>query len=275
MILLVFRWLLKATLGFLLFTVLWVIVYRFVHPPITLFQLVDRSKVEGCEFRYNWIDGNEISDQLKLAVVSSEDNHFFQHSGFDWEAIKKAQKYNETHKKKRGASTISQQTAKNVFLWPARSWIRKGLEVYFTFLIELLWDKERILEMYLNVIEMGPCTYGIGAAAPLYFNTTPENLTKEQAALVASCLPNPKRYLLSEPTGYMIKRRNKILRVMGALGRDVLNADQEVESIDKQLNSVPGAEEIKEELADEAQNESAGQDSLEVKPSEMDSIRQP
>jgi monofunctional glycosyltransferase len=217
---LIFRIILWSSIVFFGFTIGWVLLYKWVNPPITLFHMMDRAKVEDCTYHYQWVDGDQISTQVKLAVVSSEDNHFMSHNGFDWEAIEKAQRYNETHKKKRGASTISQQTAKNVFLWPARSWLRKGLEAYFTVLIEFFWSKERILEMYLNVIEMGPCTYGVGAASELYFETTADRLTREQAALIASCLPNPKKFKLEKPSAYMQKRKRKIMRLMKCLGDD-------------------------------------------------------
>ena len=211
--------------------------------------MMDRAKVEDCTYHYQWVDGDQISTQVKLAVVSSEDNHFMSHNGFDWEAIEKAQRYNETHKKKRGASTISQQTAKNVFLWPARSWLRKGLEAYFTVLIEFFWSKERILEMYLNVIEMGPCTYGVGAASELYFETTADRLTREQAALIASCLPNPKKFKLEKPSAYMQKRKRKIMRLMKCLGDDYFERygsewstekrDKKEAEVDRALEKIP------------------------------------
>lgn len=245
----IFRIFLWGAIFFFGSTILWVILYKWVNPPITLFHMMDRAKVENCDYHYDWVDGDQISTQLKLAVVSSEDNHFMSHNGFDWEAIEKAQRYNETHKKKRGASTISQQTAKNVFLWPARSWLRKGLEAYFTVLIEFFWSKERILEMYLNVIEMGPCTYGVGAASQLYFETTADKLTKEQAALIASCLPNPKKFKLERPSAYMHKRKRKIIRLMKCLGDDYFERystgwsseqrDKREAEVDKALDKIP------------------------------------
>jgi monofunctional glycosyltransferase len=246
---LIFRIILWSSIVFFGFTIGWVLLYKWVNPPITLFHMVDRAKVEDCQYHYQWVDANEISKYLKLAVVSSEDNHFMSHNGFDWEAIEKAQRYNETHKKKRGASTISQQTAKNVFLWPARSWLRKGLEAYFTVLIEFFWSKERILEMYLNVIEMGPCTYGVGAASELYFDTTAGNLTREQAALIASCLPNPKKFKLERPTAYMQKRKRKIMKLMKCLGEDYFerygtswtteNRNKKDAEVEKALEKIP------------------------------------
>jgi monofunctional biosynthetic peptidoglycan transglycosylase len=153
---------------------------------------------------------------MKLAVIASEDQNFFSHSGFDLKAIEKATKFNkqQTSKKKkriRGASTISQQTAKNVFLFPARNWLRKGLEVYFTILIELLWSKQRILEVYLNVIETGNGIYGVEAASNFYFHTSAKNLSRDQAAAIAAIIPNPRKWNATESSGYVAKRKKWIL----------------------------------------------------------------
>ncbi len=149
-----------------------------------------------------------------MAVIASEDNRFAEHNGFDFVEIKKAMKENETRKRQRGASTISQQTAKNVFLWPQSSWVRKGLEVYFTFLIETFWSKERIMEVYLNSIEMGKGIYGAQATAENKFGTTAAKLTKGQCALIAATLPNPIRFNSAKPSPYILKRQNQILRLM-------------------------------------------------------------
>jgi monofunctional biosynthetic peptidoglycan transglycosylase len=253
MIRLVFRWVFRILLGLTVLSVLWVLLYKWINPPITFLHISDRFNVEACDYHYQWVNLDEISPYMPLAVISSEDNHFLEHSGFDWEAIEKARKYNENHKKKRGASTISQQTAKNVFLWPSRSWVRKGLEVYFTFWMELLWSKERIMEVYLNVIEMGPCTYGVNAAADLYFNTEARSLTKEQAALIASCLPNPKKFRLAKPSAYMQKRKGQIMRVMGCLGDDFFSKhisgerDLTEEEVNQKLKKVRSSYLIKPE----------------------------
>lgn len=204
---------------FFIITISWVILYRWVNPPVTYLQIRERCNCpEGKEFHKEWVDGEDISLYMKLAVVASEDNNFMKHNGLDWGAIEKAKKYNATHKKKRGASTISQQVAKNVFLWPGRNWIRKGFEVYFTYLIEFFWPKERIMEVYLNVIEMGPCKFGVGAAAKDYFKTTPARLTREQAALIAGSLPNPKKFNPKNPSPYLHKRKNAITRLMRLIG---------------------------------------------------------
>lgn len=156
-----------------------------------------------------------------MAVMASEDAKFLQHHGFDFQAIEKAAERNTKHPEKRklGASTISQQTAKNVFLWPGRSWVRKGFEVYFTGLIELMWSKQRIMEVYLNSIEMGEGIYGADAVAEEHFNTTAENLSKAQCALIAATLPNPRKFSSKNPSGYMLKRQARIMREMKYVDR--------------------------------------------------------
>ena len=208
-------------------TFLWVIALKWINPPTTYLQLTTDCP-EGVDFHKEWVDGESISNYMKLAVVASEDNNFMKHGGIDWVAVEKARKYNETEGKKkgkyRGASTITQQTAKNVFLWPGQTklskWIRKGFEVYFTYLIEWIWGKDRILEVYLNVIEMGPCKFGVGAAAQDYFGVSAAKLSREQAALIAACLPNPKKYSVAKPGPYMKKRQAQIARLTRLIGDD-------------------------------------------------------
>jgi monofunctional biosynthetic peptidoglycan transglycosylase len=158
----------------------------------------------------------EISPSLSLAVMASEDAHFLEHHGFDYKAIEQAAMRNIKHpeKQRHGASTISQQTAKNVFLWPGRSWVRKGFEVYFTVLIEFVWSKERIMEVYLNSIEMGDGIYGADAVAEWHFGTTAKELTKQQCALIAVSLPNPRRFNSAKPSSYLLKRQRRILHEM-------------------------------------------------------------
>lgn len=201
-----------------------VVLYRFVNPPVTPLMVIRVFEQvfsgDAVKLKKNWVPFDNISRNAKLAVVAAEDNLFLEHHGFDFEAIEKAQKYNErTHGKKiRGASTISQQTAKNVFLWPDRSWVRKGLEVYFTFLIEQIWSKERILEVYLNVIETGNGIYGIDQAARTYFHTTAQTLTAGEAASIAAILPNPRKWDPAHPSGYLSGRQQWILRNMNNLG---------------------------------------------------------
>ncbi|MBS1612731.1 MAG: monofunctional biosynthetic peptidoglycan transglycosylase [Bacteroidetes bacterium] len=196
-----FTW--KAALWFFGISIFSVIVFRFVPVPVTILMLQRcvEQKIDGepMVMQKDWVSLDKISNNLQLAVVTSEDQQFLWHHGFDFEAIEKAQKYNEKQKKRkrpktRGASTISQQTAKNVFLFPQRSYIRKGLEVYFTALIELLWSKQRIMEVYLNVIEMGDGIYGAEAAAQYYFHKPASKLTAAEAAGIAACLPNPRKY---------------------------------------------------------------------------------
>ncbi len=162
----------------------------------------------------DWTSLDEISPNMQLAVICSEDQNFFQHHGFDFNAIEKAMEHNEKHKRVRGASTISQQTAKNVFLYDGRNWIRKGFEVYFTFLIEVFWSKQRILEMYLNVIEFGDGIYGAEAASEEYFHIPAKKLSRAQAALLAAVLPNPRKYSAKNPSAYIRKRQQWILEQM-------------------------------------------------------------
>lgn len=159
----------------------------------------------------DWVSEEAIAESIRRAVIASEDQEFDEHFGFDIEQIEKAMKYNQTHKKKKGASTISQQVAKNVFLWQGRTWVRKGIEVYCTLLIELLWSKERILEVYLNVAEMGDGVFGIEAAAQSYFGKPAIKLNNEEAALIAACLPNPIKYKVNAPSDYVRKRQRWIL----------------------------------------------------------------
>lgn len=182
-------------------------------------QLV--SWVSGHGLKRDYISSSNMSAHAKLAVIASEDQLFPDHSGFDWKSIKKAMKYNEKKPGRiRGASTISQQVAKNVFLWQGRSWIRKGLETYFTFMIETFWSKKRILEVYLNVIETGDGVFGIEAAAQEYFNKPAKNLTRQEAAMIAACLPNPKRYKVKPPSSYINFRSRVIVQQMNNLQTD-------------------------------------------------------
>ena len=171
---------------------------------------------EKMKWHHHWVPIEEMSPALSLAVMASEDANFLTHHGFDFKAIEHAAMRNMKHpeKRKMGASTISQQTAKNVFLWPGRSWTRKGFEVYFTTLIEVMWSKERIMEVYLNSIEMGDGIYGADAVAEQHFNKTAKELTRAQCALIAATLPNPRRFNSAKPSKYMLKRQKRILREM-------------------------------------------------------------
>lgn len=203
------------TAGFLILSIGMVLFYRFIPVPYTPLMfwksgvsLFDKKFV-GIEKK--WVPLEQIAKPMQNAVIKAEDAKFYIHNGFDFEAIEKAMKYNKTHKKKKGASTISQQTAKNVFLWPARSWLRKGMEVYFTVLIENLWPKKRILEVYLNVIELGPGVYGVEAAAQKYYRKKAKNLTNAEASLMAAVLPNPIKFKINRPSAYIQRRQRKIM----------------------------------------------------------------
>ena len=212
----------KVLIWFLLVSVLWVLAYRFINPPITLLMITRNleRKAEGKPFKLekSWVSFEEMSDNMKRAAVSAEDQLFLKHMGFDVKAIERAFKENQKGKKIKGGSTISQQTAKNVFLWPGRSWLRKGFEAYFTLLIEMFWSKERILEVYLNVIEMGDGIYGAEAATQAYYGKSSRAMTKRQAALIAACFPNPRRWTPDHPTRYIRHRQYLILRNMRVLG---------------------------------------------------------
>ncbi|WP_432708263.1 monofunctional biosynthetic peptidoglycan transglycosylase [Pedobacter sp.] len=212
----------KVLIWFLVVSVFWVLLYRFVNPPITMLMIVRNieRKTDGRPFKLEkeWVPFEEISDNMKRAAVSAEDQLFLKHMGFDLKAIEKAYADNTKGKNVKGGSTISQQTAKNVFLWPGRSWLRKGFEAYFTLLIELLWSKERILEVYLNVIEMGDGIYGAEAASQTYYGKSCRKMTRGQAALIAACFPNPRRWTPVRPTNYIKKRQYLIMRNMRRLG---------------------------------------------------------
>ncbi len=199
-------------------SILSVIVLRFVPVYITPLMVIrciqQASDGEELKMKHHWVPKEEISKHLPMAVIASEDNRFAGHWGFDFIEIRKAVKENKTRKKARGASTISQQTAKNVFLWPQSSWVRKGLEVYFTILIECFWSKERIMEVYLNSIEMGDGIYGAQAVAEEHFGTSAQDLTRSQCALIAASLPNPIRFNSGKPSPYMYKRQKQIMRLM-------------------------------------------------------------
>lgn len=208
---------------FLLFLFIGQLVYiiwcKWFDPPFTITQVV--NAVEGYGLRRDYVNYDEMGANIKLAVMASEDQLFPDHDGFDIKAIKKAIKYNKKHPNKtRGASTISQQTAKNIFLWQHGGFFRKGLEVYFTFMIELLWGKERILENYLNVAEMGKGIFGVQAAARAYFNKDAKNLTRKEAAMIAACLPNPKKFTVKPTSRYVAARSARIMVQMNNLEGD-------------------------------------------------------
>lgn len=213
----------KVCLWFLGITIFWVLALRFINPPITFLMLqrgVER-KADGKDWKIEkeWIKFENLSDNLKKAAIAGEDVNFLKHWGFDFKAMEQAYEKNQKGKRIRGGSTISQQTAKNVFLWPGRSYIRKAFEVYFTALIELLWGKERILEVYLNVIEMGDGLYGAEAASWNYYHKSAASMSRAQAALLVAVLPNPRRWSPAKPTSFIYYKQNLILRNMRRLGK--------------------------------------------------------
>ena len=200
-----------------------VVVFKFVPVPITPLMVIRyfENPSEKQLWKHNWEPIENISKNIQLAVICTEDQKFLNHNGFDIEAIEKAYEHNKKGKRIKGGSTISQQTAKNVFLWPNRSWLRKGLETYFTFLIEKIWSKERIIEVYLNSIEMGNGIYGIEAASHYWFNKPAAKLTAYEAAAIASILPNPRKYRANPASQYIEKRKRWIVNQMNFYG--VLN----------------------------------------------------
>lgn len=192
---------------------------RWINPPITMTQIA--SWISGHGMKRDYVVYNSISFNVKLAVIASEDQLFVDHDGFDWKSIQKAMEYNKRKPNRiRGASTISQQVAKNVFLWQGKSWIRKGLEVYFTFMIETFWGKQRILDVYLNTIEMGNGIFGIEEASKIYFGKSAKNLSRQEAAMIAACLPNPRRYGVKPPSPYIISRSQWVMQQMNFLEPD-------------------------------------------------------
>jgi monofunctional biosynthetic peptidoglycan transglycosylase len=222
------RFLVKTAIWFVVLSVAWVLLYKYVDVPATPLMAIRTFESENpVDIQHEWVSLEDISVDMQLAVISSEDQNFPHHNGFDYDAIKKAYEDNKAGKRLKGGSTISQQTAKNVFLWPERSWLRKSLETYFTFLIENLWSKERILEVYLNSIETGEGVYGVQAAAKYWFNKEAKDLNKHEAAAIAVILPNPRKYKASPRTAYLEQRKQWVLRQMHNLGGvNLKNNDQ-------------------------------------------------
>ena len=215
----------KIILGIFIFQLVYIVIVKWVDPPITITQLV--NLIEGNGLKRDYISFDEMGPNIKLAVMASEDQLFPDHDGFDLKAIEKAMKFNEKHPNRtRGASTISQQTAKNVFLWQHGGYFRKGLEVYFTFMIEKIWGKKRILETYLNVAEMGKGIFGVQAAAKAYFNQDAKLLTRQEAAMIAACLPNPKKFTVKPLSRYVAIRAVSIQKQMG-----FLSGDEDIEAL--------------------------------------------
>lgn len=216
------RILFKLLLWFFGSTIVVVLIFKFIPVPFTplMFIRAIEQKTAGKEFKmsHDWVPIDKISTNLQKAVIVSEDGNFLKHNGFDLKAIKKAIKSNKKGKRILGGSTISQQTAKNVFLWQGRSYLRKGLEVYFTVLIEVLWSKERIMEVYLNSIEMGDGVYGAEAAAQYWYKKSASNLTKYEAAGIAAILPNPRKFKASNSSSYINRRKNTLVKYINYHG---------------------------------------------------------
>lgn len=222
------RFILKIILLLFIITTSWVLLYRFVNPPITPLMVIRylESAGKGRRILKTWKDYNSISENIALAVVASEDQKFFEHHGFDFNAIREAAINHISDDKIKGASTITQQVAKNVFLWPERSWLRKGAEAYFTVLIETFWSKKRILEVYVNVVELGKGIYGAEMASQIYFGKPASKLTKDEAALLAAILPSPRRMSPINPSSYVTQRQQWIRAQMDNIGNlNILTKD--------------------------------------------------
>ncbi len=223
---LIIAWILKIILIFVIVSILSILLFKYIHPPITPLMLkrMIEQKINGEKIRwqYQWVALEKISPKLQLAVICSEDKKYLEHYGFDWESIQKAFEQNQKQgKTKRGGSTISQQTAKNLFMWDGRSYLRKVLEAWFTLLIETFWDKERIMEMYLNIIEMGRGVYSAEAASLYWFKKHADQLNKDEAAAIAAILPNPKKYLANPCSPYIYKRKEWIKQQMNYWGNKI------------------------------------------------------
>jgi monofunctional biosynthetic peptidoglycan transglycosylase len=216
-----FKFIFKTLFWLFVFSILIVVVFKWVPVPITplmVIKNIEQTDANKSGWEHDWVPIEELSSNLQLAVICSEDQNFLKHHGFDVKAIEKAYENNKKGKRLKGASSISQHTAKNVFLWPQRSWLRKGLETYFTFLIELIWSKERIIEVYLNSIEMGPGIYGAEAASQYWFKKPASKLTKYEASAIASILPNPLKYRANPATTYIEGRKAWIVKQMNYFG---------------------------------------------------------
>ncbi len=216
------RWLWRAVLLFVAGSIAWVGVYRFVPPPVTFTMLA--NALDGRGITKDWMPLSRMSPEMPRAAIGAEDARFCRHGGFDFDAMAAAYERNQHGRRIRGGSTISQQTAKNIFLWQGRSYLRKGLEAWFTVLIEALWGKRRIMEMYLNVAETGIGTYGVNAGAMRYFHHDAGRLSTTEAARIAAILPLPRQRAAADPTGYVRRYGNRIAARVGIVGRDRLDA---------------------------------------------------
>jgi monofunctional glycosyltransferase len=216
----ILKWMAIAFFGSTIFAI---ILFSFINPPLTPLMISrafdKKPNGELVGIHKKWVSYKEISPNMIQAVVASEDNNFLNHWGVDMDAMQKAMDYNRRHRRKHGASTITQQVAKNVFLWPARTYIRKGFELYFTFAIEAIWSKKRIMVVYLNVIETGDGLYGVEAAANKYFHKSASELTRNEAALIAAAIPSPRKRSPANPTAYLLRRQARILRLMNKVGK--------------------------------------------------------
>ena len=212
------RYAVLAVCAFVAISVSGVIAYRFINPPYTPLMMIRSFEGVKMQTERRWTPYEQIPQSMIDAVVASEDNKFAEHSGFDFDEMREAHRQNSKRKYPRGASTITQQMCKNVFLWNRRSYIRKGLEAWFTVWVELLWSKQRIMEVYLNVIEMGNGVYGISAAAQTYYRKPPAKLSREEAAMIAATLPSPRKRNPAKPSTYMLSRQQQILDLMGKIG---------------------------------------------------------
>lgn len=218
----ILRLLIRIFVAFTCLSVAGVALYRFMPVYITPLMVIRAISPKGTDaqrqaerhWSHRWVSLDDMSVWMPRAVVASEDAHFYTHHGFDFAEISRAIDENRSGKRNRGASTITQQTAKNVFLWPGHSWVRKGLEAWFTVLIELMWSKDRIMEVYLNSIEMGAGIYGVSAAANHYFHADPSRLSKRQCALIAVCLPSPLKRNPASPSPYISRRAGTIMKYM-------------------------------------------------------------
>jgi monofunctional biosynthetic peptidoglycan transglycosylase len=214
-----FKFIFKISVWLIVISLAFVLLFKWVPVPVTPLMVIRYFETDSPKIlKHDWVSIDGISKNLQLAVICSEDQNFLNHNGFDYDGIKKAIENNKAGKRIKGASTISQQTAKNVFLWPQRSWLRKGMEVYFSFLIELCWSKERILEVYLNSIEMGDGIYGAEAASQFWFKKQASQLSQQEAAAIASILPSPRKYRANPATQYISSRKLWIIRQMGYFG---------------------------------------------------------
>ncbi|MCL2650126.1 MAG: monofunctional biosynthetic peptidoglycan transglycosylase [Candidatus Azobacteroides sp.] len=215
-------WTRNIILTLIALSLFFVVLYRFVpvyFTPLMFIRVCEQIKGDKpTKIKHQWVPISKISPNMAQAVIASEDNLFMEHNGFDFKQIDIAQKNAQKGKRMRGASTITQQTAKNVFLWPGRSYFRKGLEAYFTLLIEFVWGKERIMEVYLNSIEMGDGIYGVEAVSLAHFNKHAYQLSQQEAALIAATLPNPRKFNSAKPSAYILQRQTQIISLMGKIG---------------------------------------------------------